>query len=233
MKEGISIIIPVYNEQENLRRILPHLLKRASSEVEIIVSSSIYCEESKIICESHGASFVNTQVASRAKQMNAGAKLAKHAVLYFIHADTLVPHTYESDIKVAIANGYKSGCYRFKFDQDVLPLMINSFFTRFRPQMFRGGDQSLFVLKDEFDRLGGFPEDHEIMEEYPFIKKLKQSSSFTVLKKAVLVSSRKYDGNSYVKVNIVNFLAFLMFHIGLSKVWLRSWYQGKLDNSRA
>lgn len=234
LKDGLSIIIPVLHEVDNLRKLLPHLKSNMpEAGGEIIVSCAVDCNDTREVCRAEGAFFQKTFKASRAVQMNEGAGLAKFKTLYFVHADTLPPHTFYHDVLEQISTGVKAGCYRFKFDKDVFPLMINSFCTRFSPQMFRGGDQSLFVNTELFYGLGGYNEFFDLMEEYPFIKKLKMSTTFVVMPKNILVSTRKYEGNSYVKVNLVNLLMFVLFHSGVSSTKLRNTYHALLNTPDA
>ncbi len=232
-EEGLSIVIPVLHEVENLKRLLPHLQRNTQGKpCEVIVSCAVDCQETEEVCKQNQAIFYKTTKASRAVQMNEGASIARYDLLYFVHADTLPPHTFCEDIRSAIHRGHLSGCYRFKFDKDVFPLMTNSFFTRFKPQMFRGGDQSLFVKTSVFLSLGGFNERYDLMEEYPLIKKLKRSTTFVVMPRNIVVSSRKYQGNSYVKVNLVNLLMFVLFHLGVSTAQLRSTYHSLLNTPK-
>ncbi|WP_170227097.1 TIGR04283 family arsenosugar biosynthesis glycosyltransferase [Luteibaculum oceani] len=226
-----SIIIPCLNEYPNLTRLLPQLVQSFENRThEIIVCNATACKDTEGLCKKLGVDFVESKAQSRAIQMNKAAAIAKHEVLYFIHADTMIPQTAASDIESALNAGYDSGCYRFKFDKDVIPLMINSSFTRFRGQMFRGGDQTLWVKRELFFEIGPYDEEVFLMEEYPLIKKLKQKASFTVMPKAVVVSSRKYDGNAYVKVNLVNLLVFILFHLGYPTMKLRKLYSKMLQN---
>ncbi|MGB0166420.1 MAG: TIGR04283 family arsenosugar biosynthesis glycosyltransferase [Luteibaculum sp.] len=228
--KGISVIIPALNEAENLSRLLPHLKRHVKHlPSEIIVIEAGECAKTRELCALNQVIHIKTEISSRAVQMNRGAKEANYDVLYFVHADTLPPETFYKDIDRALSKGFNAGCYRFKFDRDVFPLMLNSFFTRFKPQMFRGGDQSLFVDRTFFNQLDGFDEKYRLMEEYPFIKKLKSKGQFCVMSRSIIVSSRKYAGNSYFKVNMVNFLVFALFHLGLSSNNLKRIYHSLLQ----
>ena len=151
-------------------------------------------------------------------------KKAKGNVLYFVHADTRPPKSFVADIRTATEDGYQSGCYRFKFDSDRPLLKFNSYCTRFNRLMVRGGDQTLFIKKELFQELGGFDEYYTVMEEYPLIKKLMQRKTFKIMDGDVLVSARKYEHNSYLRVNLANFIAFMMFYAKSHPDKIRSTY---------
>jgi hypothetical protein len=143
--------------------------------------------------------------------MNCGANLAKGEILYFVHADTQIHTDYITDIQQAIIDGYHLGCYRYKFDSTHLLLKINAFFTRFPFIWCRGGDQTLFIQKKDFIKLGCFRYDFQIMEEYEFILRANKSLIFKIIPKNVIVSARKYKTNSYLRVQKANFILMRMF----------------------
>jgi hypothetical protein len=55
------------------------------------------------------------------------------------------------------------------------------------------------------------------MEDFEFIRRLRKRESFTIIPKDTVVSARKYQENSYLKVNIVNLIVFMMFFLGASQ----------------
>lgn len=79
--------------------------------------------------------------------------------------------------------------------------------------MCRGGDQTLFIKKDVFESLGGFNERFVIMEDYEIIQRIQKRFSFRIIPKNVIVSSRKYDTNSWLKVQFANFAVFMMYFL--------------------
>jgi hypothetical protein len=161
--------------------------------------------------------------------MNHGAQQARGEVLYFVHADTLPPPTFVADIRRAIGQGHEMGCYRFRFSEDHPMLRLNAYFTRFPLMICRGGDQSLFVKRDLFDRLDGYDEHYRIMEEYDFIRRAKKHSHFHIMPGEITVSARKYAHNSYPRVNLANLIVFSMFFLGISQDFMVKTYQRLLD----
>ena len=110
-------------------------------------------------------------------QLNYGALHAKAEVLFFVHADCIVPPNYNVEILKAVSEKKMIGCFRLKFKTYPNPfLYINSNATRFQGIWLRGGDQSLFIDKKFFMDLGGYHEDACIMEEYILIEKAKKNS---------------------------------------------------------
>jgi hypothetical protein len=136
-----------------------------------------------------------------------------------------------SDIGQAIQEGYQAGCYRFRFDSDKFMLKINSYFTRFNSLTVRGGDQTLFITRTLFEDLGGFDENYVIMEEYDFLRRLwtRNRSIFKLIPKDVLVSARKYDTNSWMRVQMANLVAMTLFRLGADPARIAYSYKKMLD----
>lgn len=209
----LSIIIPSYRESENLTTLLPYLRSEIKKEDEIIVVEA--CTETEDVEEALKEKLVKSEKKCRAFQLNKGAKLAKGNVLYFVHADTQPPKGFRSDILNAVSNNHYYGCFPFQFNSKKWYLKVNAFTTRFNFLYFRGGDQSLFVTRDFYEKLGGFDEYYTIMEEYDFFRRARKFSPIYIMKqKRIRVSARKYDNNSYLRVNWANFLAVRMFKRG-------------------
>ncbi len=212
----ISIIIPTLNEAANIARLLPFLKKNADSRlVEIIVVDARSTDDTEGVARALGAIVFVSQQQSRAIQMNIGAQNAIGEVLYFVHADCTPPPSFLDDIQAAFTEGYALGCYRYQFDSQQFMLKINSCFTRFKPLWCRGGDETLFIKKVDFDTLNGYDESYAIMEEYDFIRRTKGVFSFKIIPKYAVVSARKYVKNSWLRVQLANFMAFNMFRLGI------------------
>lgn len=211
----ISIIIPTINEEENIPQLLELLKSSGGNAIkEIIVVDGGSKDKTMQLAAEHGATTLTSPERGRAAQMNFAASQATGDVLYFVHADSRPPTTFAEDIKKTIRDGFPIGCYRFKFDSKKFMLKVNSFFTRFDKIMFRGGDQTLFVTREVFQEFNGYDEHHKIMEEYDFIERVRQKYPFKIMDGDVLVSARKYDNNSYLKVNFANFVVFNMYRLG-------------------
>lgn len=229
----LSVIIPTLNEEESIHGLVLHLKKNLNNvNHEIIVVDACSNDETKSEAEKGGAKVVNCSKMSRAFQMNKGAEIAKGDILYFVHADSFPPKTIYKDILQAFSEGFDFGCYRFKFDSSKFLLAVNSYFTRFDRIMCRGGDQTLFIKKAVFDELGGYKNDYRIMEEYEFIIRARKKLKFKIIPKNVKVSARKYDENSYFRVNIANLAVFTLFRMGASQEKMVRTYRKLLNHPK-
>jgi GT2 family glycosyltransferase len=162
--------------------------------------------------------------------MNMGAAQATHPILYFVHADVIVPEKFYSDIVKALSAGEEAGCYRSGFEYYPGLMRINAFVTRFKWLTARGGDQTLFITKTIFQELKGFDESYTIMEDYDIIKRIwAAGKKFTILPNKVVISLRKYKNNSWLRVQYANATAMIMFSRGYSADQIKTKYQ-KLIN---
>lgn len=228
----LSIVIPTLNEEDHIGHLLS-LVARDTNKVEIIVvdgGSNDGTEDQ--VANYPDVRFINAP-RSRAIQMNRGASVANGSVLYFVHADTRPPKSFYWDILEALDQGAELGCYRFKFDRSSWLMKINDFATRFDRTWTRGGDQSLFITRRLFDKIGGYDESYVIMEEYDLLRAARRlKANFKIIPKEIIVSARKYENNSYLRVQVANFVVFAMFSLGISSSTLLKTYH-RLLNYRA
>lgn len=227
--EKISIIIPAFNEAENIVTLLERL-KAATIGIphEIFVVDGGSTDATRQKSEAAGAIVLQSPRKGRMHQMNFGAAKATGDLLYFVHADTLPPLSFVADIRQALKEDFPIGCYRFKFNSNRKILKINAWFTRFDKMWCRGGDQTLFVTRTLFDELGGYCPKHKIMEEYDFIRRARKHHPFKIMSDEVLVSARKYEHNTYLKVQIANLIVFNMYRFGASQDRMVRFYQQML-----
>lgn len=224
----LSIIIPTLNEEYNLPQLLDVIVPLTYNYDEIIVVDAESSDKTVSIAKEYGANTIVSKKASRAYQMNLGADQASGDVYYFVHADVLPPTSFRNDIEAALEEGVDSACYKFEFDKKHPMLKFNSWWTQFNFMFCRGGDQTLFVRKETFDRLNGFDEKYSIMEDFDFIRRLKRKFKFSIIQKPVTVSARKYEKNSYFKVNMVNLWSYWSFMLGRSPEKIKKFYKKSL-----
>jgi len=229
---NISIIIPTYNEADYIRELLNYLQEYADSSVaEILVVDGQSNDNTFDKVQEAGFKCTICPKKGRAAQMNAGARQAIGDIFYFVHADSYPPKSYAKDIVREIKNGAESGCYRYRFNSNKWLLKVNSWFTRFDRLMCRGGDQTLFIKRHVFEELGGF-KDYAIMEDFDLIKRLRSRGTFHIIPKEAVVSARKYEENSYLKVNFINLIIFLMFYFGASESTMLHAYKNLITGTK-
>ena len=226
----ISIIIPTYNEAENIEGLIKFLKANSSQDqIEIIISDGGSDDETIKIAKAAGANTVLSPNKGRAAQMNYGASLAKGNVLYFIHADCFPAVTFVNDIEKALEKGFQSGRYQTKFDNNSWLLKFNAFFTRFDWLMCYGGDQTFFIEASLFKILNGFDESMRIMEDYDLTKRAKKMGPYKIMSGYALVSARKYETNSWYKVQKANYSIVQMYKKDASQHEMATAYKRMLD----
>lgn len=229
----ISTIIPTLNEAAHIEGLIRRLRDGAGGlAMEIIVADAGSSDATVVLAEKCGARVLYTGIASRPAQMNLAAKVATADILYFVHADTLPPIDYARQVLQAVEQGVDFGCFRFRFDSERAALRFNSWCTRIPVMMCRGGDQSLFISRQLFDRLHGFDESHIVMEDYDIIRRGKRYGKFKILADDVVVSARKYALNSYPRVNLANFCVFTLYYFGVKPKKLKSLYKKMIHHAK-
>lgn len=221
----ISITIPTFNEEAGIAESLQALLNlvERTPAVEIIVSDASSDRTPEIL-----ATFPVTVCRSakgRARQMNTGARHATGSILYFLHADTLPPATFIDDIRSAISEGKRAGCFKMKFDDENPLMSLFGWFTQFPLPVCRGGDQSLFIERSLFDEIGGFNEKMQIMEDYDMVRRIEAHTPVHILETEVTTSARKFQQNGIIPLQL-NFAAIHLMHaLGFDQESLIGYYR--------
>ncbi len=227
----ISIIIPTYNEAAHIARLVQDLRRHTpAAAVEILVIDAHSPDDTAEQARQAGATVLPAPKTGRAAQMNYGAAHATGDILYFVHADIGIHPDFVATIRRAVAAGYPAGCYRFRFDSGHPLLRFNSYGTRFKGIMSRGGDQTLFLTRALFEQLGGFNERFVIMEDFEIIQRIRKTAAFLIVPQDVVVSARKYEHNSWLRVQLANLTAFSLFFLKVSPARIARTYKTMLNH---
>jgi rSAM/selenodomain-associated transferase 2 len=214
----LSVVIPTYNEAAHISETIKLLESRSGEGVrEIIVVDGQSSDETRSKACAAGAKVFVSPKKGRASQMNYGAEQAKAELLYFLHADSIPPPHFETQVIQAVKKEYPAGCFRLTFDQSHPLLDAYAWFTRFNIDAFRFGDQSLFITSEAFEDIGGFREDHIVMEDNEIVRRIKQRYPFTILDDAVETSARSYRKVGVVKLQLIFILIYSLYFVGVEQ----------------
>ena len=221
----LSIIVPVLNEEQNLSAISSHLLSFRQKGHEVIIVDGGSCDNTLAI--SHDiADRVIVSKAGRALQMNRGASVATGDVFLFLHADTILP---EQSIQI-ISNLYQAGGYWGRFD---VRLSSNKFIYRIIEHLMNlrscfssivTGDQAVFIEKNLFNRVAGFPE-IALMEDIEISRRLKKISKAICVKQKAVTSSRRWETKGVVPTVMLMWKLRLYYFFGVSPDKLKRLYR--------
>ncbi|SHG26151.1 transferase 2, rSAM/selenodomain-associated [Fodinibius roseus] len=222
---NISVIIPTYNEAEIIGETIGKVRSHGGDAiVEIIVVDGGSDDATVQEARRAGATTIKSPRKGRAAQMNTGAGHARGNLLYFLHADSHPPPCYATNILQAVDAGSDAGCFRLSFDDRHWLLRFYAWFTRFDIDLFRFGDQSLFMTRTAFSGIGGFREDHRVMEDQEIVRRVKRSFSFEVLDDVVTTSARKYRDVGIIRLQLVFGLIVCLYYLGMEQQKLVSVY---------
>ncbi len=216
MKHKISIIIPTYQESANIGRLIRYLIRHTRNcGAEILVIDGGSNDGTIEIAREAGARVLESPKKGRAGQLNYGASQAEGSVFYFLHADAFPPPSFISDIEGALHLGYDFGNFRQRIQSENKWVKINSYASRFNRIISSGGDQSLFIKRSLFNELKGYREDYLMMEDYELFSRARKKGECIKIPKNLKVLDRKYQYNSFLRVNISNGIIFGLYMLGV------------------
>jgi len=77
--------------------------------------------------------------------------------------------------------------------------------------------------------LGGFQKRYVIIEDFDIITRIRAVARFCVIPKDVIVSARKYEANSWLRVQVANLTAFSLFFMNISPIRIAKTYRKMLN----
>ncbi len=196
------------------------------STFEVIISDSPKStDHTSDIVNGYNHNYLKSKKVGRAAQMNEAIKCAKGNIFCFLHADVFPPTTFIQDIKGTLTAEKQFGFFAYQFDPSTTLLNINARFTGKDGVFAGGGDQIHFMTRSLYTEMKGYDEQYCIMEDFDFVRRLRKSNKpISIIQNKATVSSRKYIQNSYLKVNLLNLMAFTMFSWKTNPMFIRRLY---------
>jgi rSAM/selenodomain-associated transferase 2 len=219
-----SVIIPVLNEADIIREALSRLQPLRSQGIEIVVADGGSTDGSPNLAREFVSSIVRAP-KGRAAQMNAGASVATGGYLLFLHIDTRLPE----NALLALTKVFESQTAWGRFDvrlsgnRPLLRIVETLMNWRSRLTGIATGDQAIFVRRDIFERIGGFPE-IPLMEDIALSERLKRIASPACLLERVITSSRRWEQNGTVRTILLMWKLRLLYFLGTNPAKLAAAY---------
>ncbi len=189
----LSIVMPALDEAARIAGSLAALAPARAQGAQVIVVDGGSRDGTPQRCEG-AADSVLVSSRGRARQMNAGARAASGDALLFLHADTTLPPDALELVATALAQ-HKWGRFDVRIDgrSRWLPVVAALMNARSRATGIATGDQALFMRREAFDAVGGFP-DQALMEDVEICKRLRaHHGAPACLRAKVTTSGRRWD----------------------------------------
>jgi hypothetical protein len=219
---GISVIIPCWRDKAAAFE----LARRWANETmihEVIVAG---VGEDSPPPESPRIKFCASPRPGRGAQLNLGASLASGEVLLFHHVDSDLLGAHLAALRDAIQDrSVMGGAFYRKFDERHPWMKWAERIERWHSRTFGAlyGDQSIFVRREHFNRLGGFAS-IPLMEDVEFSRRLRRSGKIVLLDPPMSSSPAKQIAQGSWRTTLRNMLFLVLFRLGVSAELLHSWY---------
>ena len=227
MAEGrISVVIPVLNDAAALRQAAPFLtLLRARGHESIVVDGG--SSDGSVAVARSLADHVLESAAGRARQMNAGAAVARHSMLWFVHADTRVEVEALNALE-SMAGDVRWGRFDVDLDAPEWAFRIIGGLMNWRSRVsgVATGDQAIFVPSDLFASVNGYLA-IDLMEDIALSRALKTQSAPVCLRVRVSASARYWKKNGIVRSVLTMWGLRLAYRLGAHPARLHALYYGR------
>lgn len=199
----LSIVLPVVNEAVLIRSQLLKLqpLRERGTEIIVVDGGS----EDGTAGQLRGvADKVINAPRGRATQMNVGAQSSSGDVLLFLHADTSLPRKADVKILEVVRDGARWGRFDVRIDDSHPLLRVVESMMNFRSRWtgIATGDQAIFVRRDFFNDIGGFPE-IPLMEDIAISRMLKRIAAPHCLRDIVVTSGRRWRKDGVMRTIVL------------------------------
>ncbi len=213
--QKISVIIPTLNEEDNLSKLLsniPHAFN-----IELIVSDAGSTDKTSEIAAYYNAKYLNCAKGRSAQILTASQK-ASGEILFFLHADSILPALWDVHIRNTLNNKDNSlGYFRFgiaeKFwTKNIIEWATNSIRCKYFKLPF--GDQGLFVRTSDFKdwNLPQVP----ILEDVFLVKKAKKYGRLAEVKATLYTSGRRWFKHGFIRTTLMNWCVLLCAKLGMN-----------------
>ncbi len=208
----ISIIIPAWNEEKYLPKLLQCIKKQSYKNYEIIVADAKSTDKTRQIAKKYGCRIVKGGVPAVGR--NNGAKVAKGDILLFLDADCLI----EKDFLENALNDIKkreldvAGSYLYPSSNRLIDNFFLNFFNLwiFITQLSyaNAAGSGIFCKKWMHKKINGFDEAIKLSEDMDYVKRCGKQGKFRIIKNSkVVYSMRRFEKEGRIKVALKLFMS--------------------------
>jgi rSAM/selenodomain-associated transferase 2 len=222
----LSIIVPTLNEAGGIAAALDALAPLCAAGHEVIVVDGGSTDGTPDFAAPR-ADRVARAPRGRASQMNAGERLASGDVLLFLHADTRLPPRADHAVLEGLAgSGRAWGRFDVRIEgrHPLLRVVGALMNARSRWTGIATGDQAIFVRRDAFAAVGGFPP-VALMEDIALSAALKRVSRPLCLRERAVTSGRRWESRGVLRTIALMWWLRLRYFLGASPERLAEIYR--------
>jgi rSAM/selenodomain-associated transferase 2 len=220
----LTIIVPMLDEAAIVVGTLAALapLRARGAEVIVVDGGS---EDGTPRLAAPLADRVLVAPRGRGPTMNAGAAVATGDVFVFLHADTTLPDNADTLIAAALARrAWGRFDLRIAGKHSLLPLVARMINWRSRLTGIATGDQAIFVTRQAFSEVGGFP-DLPLMEDIAMSRRLKRLSRPSCVTTPVVTSGRRWEHHGVWRTIVLMWRLRLAYYCGIEPARLALRYR--------
>ncbi len=196
----ISVVVPVRNEAATIAATLAPL--REAEVLEVIVVDGGSTDGTAALAAPLADRLLAAE-PGRAKQMNAGARAARGEILFFLHADTVVPRGFAAAI-VAACERAIGGRFDVALDATGIAFRVieRAINWRSRRSGLFTGDQGIFLRREAFEAIGGYP-DQPLLEDLELAKAMKRHGAVAALRERLTTSARRWQRRGVLRTIVL------------------------------
>jgi rSAM/selenodomain-associated transferase 2 len=219
----VSVVIPALNEEGPITVSIRSALEAGADEVIVVDGGSR--DGTVGVARGLGARVLSSP-PGRARQMNAGAAAASGEILLFLHADTRLPPGAAAAVRTACRrNDALGGAFAVRlglspgasfYRRAILGLTGRMVAVRARLFHAYTGDQAIFLRREVFERLGGYP-NIPLMEDAVLSRRLSRTGKTILVPLPLTTSARRWEARGPLRTILLMWslrLAFLF--LGMS-----------------
>ncbi len=219
----ISVVIPALNEAACIRRAVASCWNAELDEV--LVADGGSTDDTPQLAADSGAQVVHSS-RGRAVQQNLGAQHATGEVLLFLHADSWLAPEAGRQVRDCLADAaVQAGAFRQRIESErgLFRILERGNAARARLRGMAYGDQGIFMRREAFESLGGFPH-VELMEDLLLMRAFRKLGRLSVLPGPLYVHPRRWEKRGIVRQTLTNWSLVCAEKIGVSPNRLARFY---------
>ena len=228
---SISIIVPVLNESALIRAFLGQLRAVAPGAEIVVVDGG--SNDGTLELSAGLADRILKSSRGRARQMNAGARVARGNVFWFLHADSIIPPNALEEIEKILQEGSNvGGCFRIRLPGREWIYRVSDSVGNLGVEVFGFalGDHGIFCWRETFLKAGGFP-DLPLMEDAEFYRSLRRYGKMRQSRTAIVGNQRRYEQLGRYRTTIYYAIILGLYFIGARMSTLIALYRRLTNGS--